>query len=245
MNIIFIYKKKFALRAIIGISEIEETAEFLRWNFKPKESVGSGEIRLLENGSAVTSHRLENDQDGTFRFELSFQESNEPSLAVSLQIDGEDYDIILGSVNHQEEDPGRPDADYLVELGKTMQWRMSIKADFAGYHNIPEVVSGFGKVLPDPLYFREISSPVDGHIDPRDLSILPASGTYIQAGERITAISPPLASDNSWIEQRLAFHQADEAYERAKRLIENDAISLGEYHQREREYEVRRAIMIA
>ncbi len=201
---------------------------------------GTGEIGFMENGSAVTSQELNQTRDGIFPFELFFQDSDEPVLNVSLRLNGEEFDINLGTVNRYAGHPDEPDVDEIVELDKPMQWRLSMASGFADFTEIPEAVSGIGKVLHDPGNYLEITSPVDGHIDSNNFGIVPASGTRVQAGERLLSISPPMSSKNSWLDYRLAYRQAEEAYERAKRLIENDAISLREYQERERDYLVRK-----
>ena len=201
----------------------------------------TGHIRFLENGDEATNVELNQSRNGEYPFELFFQDSDEPALNVAFRHDGEEYSIDLRTVDRYAGHPEEPDVEDLAELDKPMQWRLAIESGFAGYSDIPEVVSGFGTVLHHPEYYQEITSPVDGHIDSENFSIVPASGTRVQSGDRLVSISPSLTSQNSWLDARLAYQQAKEAYERAQRLIENDAISLREYQERERDYEVRKA----
>jgi membrane fusion protein, heavy metal efflux system len=200
----------------------------------------TGEIRFLENENVAASQELKRSRDGLFPFELFFQNSDEPVLSVSMRLQGDEFNINLGTVNRYAGHPGEPDAQEIVELDKPMQWRLSITSDFAGDADIPETVSGYGTVRYDPGNYLEITSPVDGHIDSENITMIPASGTRVQAGDRLLSISPPLSSENTWLDYRLAYRQAEEAFERARRLIENDAISLREYQEREREYIVRK-----
>ncbi|MCC5913576.1 MAG: hypothetical protein JJU46_04300 [Balneolaceae bacterium] len=201
----------------------------------------SGEIHFMENRRSVTAQELEARRNGIFPFELFFEDSDEPQLAVIFQIGDEEYEIELGSVYRYAGHPEEPDVDDLAVLEKPMQWQMSIKSDVASTREIPDVVAGFGTILQNPQHYYEVRSPVDGHIDLNDSGILPSPGITVEGGDRLVAISPQFSSENSWTGQRLAYEQAKEAFERAERLLENDAISLREYQQREREYEVRRA----
>ena len=201
----------------------------------------SGHIRFLENGNEAANAELNQNRDGEYPFELFFQNSDEPTLNVAFRLDDDEFSIDLGTVDRYAGHPEEPDVEDLAELDKPMQWRLGIESGFADYADIPEVVSGFGTIVYNPNYYWEITSPVDGQIDSENLSVVPASGTRVQSGDRLVSISPLLTAQNSWIETRLAFQQAKEAYERAQRLIENDAISLREYQEREREFEVRRA----
>ncbi|TVR14888.1 MAG: hypothetical protein EA391_11860 [Balneolaceae bacterium] len=201
----------------------------------------TGQIRFLENGNEASAQELEQTRDGVYPFELFFQDLDEPILNLFFRLDGDEYSINLGSADRYAGHPEEPGTEDLVELDKPMQWRMSIESAFADYSYLPEVVSGFGTVLYHPQYYQEVTSPVDGHIDSEDFSMMPASGTRVQHGDMLVSISPSLTSEHSWLDTRLAYRQAEEAYERAQRLIENDAISLREFQDREREYNVRRA----
>ena len=200
----------------------------------------SATLSFRANGTDVTQ-QLEARQPGIFPFELFFQDGDVVDLALNATIDGREYDVVLGSVDRYADHPEDPDAENLHQLDKRMQWQMSVASAFSEIQEIPEVISGLGRLRPDPSNFYEISSPVDGHVDADFFSVVPVSGASVQAGERLVAISPPFASESSWIELRLAYIQAEEAYNRAHRLLENDAISLREYQLREREYEVRKA----
>ncbi len=217
-----------------------EGALFMAEENQPVENI-TGEIQFAENGTTVTRQKLEMQSAGVYPFELYFQNSDEPYLNIVCQINGEEYNLNLGTVNRYTGHPDDPDIDNLVELDKQMQWRMSIASEFAGFHEIPDVVSGFGTIRYDPNFYHEITSPVDGYIRSGDIDMIPASGMSIQTGDLLTTISPLLSSENSWVEYRIDYRQAEEAFERAKLLIENEAISLREYQQREREYEIRKA----
>ena len=200
----------------------------------------TGEVRFLENGNVAASQELNRSRDGIFPFELFFQNSDEPVLNVSFQLHGEEYNISLGTVDRYSGHPEEPDAEEIVELDKPMQWRLGITSAYADVAGIPKTVSGFGTVRYDPGNYLEITSPVDGHIDSDYITMIPASGTRVSTGDRLLSISPPLSSENTWLDYRLSYRQAEEAFERAKRLLENDAISLREYREREREYIVRK-----
>jgi len=230
----------FALFEIHENSGRIEGDLFISLNNVPA-SDASATLSFRENGTDVTEQQLEARQPGVFPFELFFQDEDEVELALNAIIDGHQYEMVLGSVYRYAGHPEAPDVENLHQLDKQMQWRMSISSAFAEVHEIPEVITGLGRVQPDPSNFYEISSPVDGHIDAEFFAVVPSPGASVQEGERLVAISPPLASESSWIEFRLAYIQAEAAYNRARRLFENDAISLREYQVREREYEVRKA----
>jgi len=200
----------------------------------------SGTLRFEYDGSVENETEIEHNSGGKYDFELFFGDSDTPNLVADLTAGGETFRIDFGETDRYAGHPHSP-ADEVVEFEKERQWLLDFATKTSEYRAIPELVSAIGRAVPDLKHVMEVISPVDGHIDPDDLAIMPAAGERIQRGDVITAISPPLTAENSWVEKRLAFIQAEEAYERAKRLIENDAISLREYQLREREYEARRA----
>lgn len=199
-----------------------------------------GMIRFEHNGDVEADTELEHISGGKYYFELFFGETDTPNLVADLAVGEESFVIDFGQADRYAGHPELP-ADEVVEFEKERQWLLNFATETATSGSISEQITAIGRAIPDLKHVFEVISPVDGHIDPEDLAIIPAEGERVSRGDLITAISPPLTAENSWVQKRLAFIQAQEAYERAKRLRENDAISFREYQVREREYEVRRA----
>ena len=200
----------------------------------------SGSLRFEAAGTIENETEIHHERSGMYHFELFFGDTDTPDLTAEISAEGETYRIRFGEVDRYAGHPHSP-ADEIVEFEKNRQWMIDFETANASVRNIPTFVSAIGKAVPDLKHYMEVISPVDGHIDPDDLGIMPVAGEQVKRGDNITAISPPLTAENSWVQKRLAFIQAEEAYERAKRLIENNAISRREFQLREREYEARRA----
>lgn len=200
----------------------------------------SGILRFEAEGAVENETEIQHETAGTYHFELFFGDSDTPKLTADISVDDETFRIHFGEADRYAGHPHSP-ADQVVEFEKNRQWMIDFETGSASSRKIPTFVSAIGKAVPDLKHYMEVISPVDGHIDLDDLGIMPVVGERIRRGDIITAISPPLTTENSWTLKRLAFIQAEEAYERAKRLIENNAISLREFQLREREYEARRA----
>ncbi|REL32879.1 efflux RND transporter periplasmic adaptor subunit [Rhodohalobacter sp. SW132] len=200
----------------------------------------SGTLRFEHDETVENEAEIEHVSGGKYEFELFFGDSDTPNLVAELTAGGETFRIDFGETDRYAGHPHSP-ADEVVEFEKERQWLLDFTTEAAEYRAIPELVSAIGRAVPDLNHVMEVISPVDGHIDPDDLAILPVAGERVGRGDLITAISPPLTAENSWVQKRLAYIQAQEAYERAQRLIENNAISYREYQLREREYEARRA----
>ncbi|TVR33646.1 MAG: HlyD family secretion protein, partial [Balneolaceae bacterium] len=230
----------FALFEVHENSGRIEGELFFSKNHQPLE-VLDGEVRFVENGSVSIQQDLNSSRKGIYPFELTFRDSDEPDLSVAFRTESNRYDIVLGSVSRYERLDSDIDEAEVVVLDKAMQWRMNVASGIASYHTIPEIVQGIGTVIYNPEHYHEVYSPVDGYIDSGSFNIVPVAGTSVTPGKRLLTISPPLSSQNSWTALRLAYRQASQAFERAQRLLENDAISLREYQEREREFEVRKA----
>lgn len=200
----------------------------------------TGTIRFESGGIVESETEIHHETAGIYHFELFFGDSDTADLTAEISADGEDHQIHFGVADRYAGHPHLP-ANEIVEFDKNRQWMIDFETASASIRDIPTFVSAIGKAVPNMKHFMEVTSPVDGHVDPDNFSIMPVSGEQIRRGDIITAISPPLNAENSWVQNRLAFIQAEEAYERAKRLIENNAISRREFQLREREYEARRA----
>ncbi len=200
----------------------------------------TGTLRFVSGGTVESETEIHHEAAGIYHFELFFGDTNTPDLRAEISAGGKTHQIHFGEADRYVGHPHWP-AEEVVEFEKNRQWMIDFETGSSSSREMATFVSAIGKAVPDLKHYMEVISPVGGHIDPDDLSIMPVAGERIRRGDIITAISPPLTEENSWVQKRLAFIQAEEVFERAKRLIENNAISQREFQLREREYEARRA----
>ncbi|TVP79784.1 MAG: hypothetical protein EA352_00520, partial [Gemmatimonadales bacterium] len=206
---------------------------------RPEEGEPSGWIRL-GSGSDADEAELVLRAPGRADFELFFGEEDRVTLRAGVLLeDGEEWEVELGTVDRAAGEPDEPDVELAVH-DKAGQWRLPFAAEPARRRQVDRTLTGTGRVTADPRHAVRISSPVEGRIGSGDVP-LPVVGSRVEAGYPLLSLTPALGGEGSWVDARLAYLQARDAFERARRLQEADAISRTEFQERERTYEARRA----
>ena len=206
---------------------------------EPEADEAVGWIRL-GSGAEADEAELTLLAPGRARFELFFGDSDRVPLTVGLRWEGEELEVTLGEVDRYAGDPVSPEVDQR-EYEKESQWRLGFAASETVRRTIAPIATATGRIGIDERYALTVSAPVDGELAGADGGHLPAPGSRVSAGAPLARLSPTLTGEGSWVAERTAYLQARDAFERAQRLREADAISLGEFQSREREYEQRRA----
>ncbi|TVP53572.1 MAG: HlyD family efflux transporter periplasmic adaptor subunit [Gemmatimonadales bacterium] len=206
---------------------------------EPEADEAVGWIRL---GSGAEGDEVELDlfAPGRAGFELFFGDSDRVPLVVGLRWEGEERELTLGEVDRYAGDPMSPEVD-LREYEKESQWRLGFAASETERRTVAPSATATGRVAIDERYALRVSAPVDGEVAGAQVGHLPTPGSRVSVGAPLVRLSPTLTGEGSWVAERTAYLQARDAFERAERLREVDAISLGEFQSREREYEQRRA----
>lgn len=206
---------------------------------KPEADEAIGWIRL-GSGAEADEAQLKLDAPGRARFELFFGDSDQVPLTVGLRWNGGERELMLGGVDRYAGDPVSPELD-LREYEKESQWRLSFAASETEPRMVAPVVRATGRVGIDERHALTVTAPVDGEVTGAGGAPLPAPGSRVSVGAPLSRLSPTLTGEGSWVAERTAYLQARDSFERAQRLREADAISLGDFQSRQREYEQRRA----
>ncbi len=210
---------------------------------EPEADEVIGWIRLgsgTEVGADADEAELNLFAPGRARFELFLGDSDRVPLTVGLRWEGGEREVTLGEVHRYAGDPVSPEVD-LREYEKESQWRLSFAASETERRRVAPTVTATGRVGIDQRHALTVTAPVDGEVTGTNGTDLPAPGSRVSVGAPLVRLSPVLTGEGSWVAERTAYFQARDAFQRAQRLREADAISLGEFQTREREYEQRRA----
>lgn len=200
-----------------------------------------GQLHFEKDGQKLQSIPLEMVRPGVYPFEYEWDDKEGVELVLELQHRDTLKEIKLGDIHpSQGSVPDEPLQEITV-LDKDQQWQLGVETASVGHREIPNIVQGFGSIHADPRYRQEMTSPVDGIVRSGDGARLPISGEQLEGEQPVMLIAPSLSAENSWTALRQAYLQAKEAYERGKRLLEEQAISRREFEIREREFITRRA----
>jgi membrane fusion protein, heavy metal efflux system len=226
-----------------GSGRVEGTL-FLSRNHAPLEETGAGEgvgrIWLRTPGGDEGAAELMAEAPGVFPFEVFYGEATEGRLMVELDAVAEAAPVELGSLDRHAGPPLDPPGVDLRNFEKAAQWMLSVEVEPTPTRSMAHSLVVPGRTVPDEGSLVRVTAPVDGEILSPG-SGLPGAGARISSGQRVAGLMPRLAGEVSWPEERMAYLQAQEAMESARRLREEDAISLRDFQSRELEYERRRA----
>lgn len=119
---------------------------------------------------------------------------------------------------------------------KEQQWNTDFMVERAAVSSMQAGVATVASVAPYRRGYAEIVSPVEGLIDVARNRDMVTEGNRVDRGGYLLTISPPPGGEGSWTERRQAYLRAEREYERAKRLLESDAIARRDYEAIEKEY---------
>jgi membrane fusion protein, heavy metal efflux system len=137
--------------------------------------------------------------------------------------------------------PQQKDGDTGISFLKEQQWKTEFHTEPAKIMPIRSSITAVGEVIPRQQSYAEIVSPVEGILDVEDNQHMVIPGSSVSKGQIVAILSPPLNVANSWVELKLAYQNAKSEFERAKRLMQKDAISKREYEKLRRNYLTQKA----
>ncbi len=186
---------------------------------------------LLREG--IFAPMVELPQPGRYDFTLAYDGDR---IDESFVI--EDFEVYASAGAYPIE---AEEADAGISYLKEQQWKVEFAAEPVRLREVKHSVHTVAEVTPRNNASAEISAPAAGIVKAGSVSPVAPVGTIVRAGQRLVALAPPLEGSNSWTEQRLAYEQSKQEFERAERLLQRDAISKRDYERLRQEYLVRKA----
>ncbi len=206
---------------------------------RPDDDAEIGWIRLGPAGDGDETP-LTLRSAGTADFELFFGERDQATLHTGLRLNGDERELELGTVPRTAEPPELAEVELRI-YGKENQWLLPFAVAEAERRSVDRTARGSGRMEPDPRYALSVTAPVEGEVVGGTDRFRVATGAHVGSGDPLLELAPSLTGDGSWVGARTAYLQARDAFQRAQRLREADAISVADFQERQREYEVRRA----
>lgn len=163
--------------------------------------------------------------------------------SVSGSIEGISFDVNR-EAHKPGEDHDEDDHDGLIEFLKEQQWRVPFSTEFAHTQTLFDSVIVGGTITTPPGGKAVVGSPVTGRVV-MPSGGMPYPGSQISKGQVLASLVPSPSSNEEAVGAQLAVTEAEArlaaaqtAYERAKRLLEDDAISLKASEEAKRELRV-------
>lgn len=120
---------------------------------------------------------------------------------------------------------------------KEQQWKtVGFRTEFAKRGNVVESFEASGQVIPAAGRMAQVAAPISGLVDASSVASSPSPGQQVRRGQVIGQLIPSLGEGGaSYPEARARLREAQDEYERAKRLYAAEAVP----QRRVREAEIR------
>lgn len=130
-----------------------------------------------------------------------------------------------------------PETEGGIPFLKEQQWKTpGFRTAFATSGSIVESFDASGQIIPAAGRMAEVSAPIGGLIDVSGVAQSPAPGQRVSRGQVIALLTPSLGEGGAaYAEARATLRDAQDEYERARRLYAAEAVP----ERRVREAEIR------
>lgn len=122
-----------------------------------------------------------------------------------------------------------------ISFLKEQQWKTpGFRTVFAAAGALSGSIEASGVIAPAGGRHAEIAAPIAGLIDAASLANAPAPGQRVTRGQILAYLMPSLGeSGASYAEARARLHEAEDEYERARRLVAAEAAPARRLHEAE------------
>jgi membrane fusion protein, heavy metal efflux system len=119
---------------------------------------------------------------------------------------------------------------------KEQQWKTpGFATAFAATGSVAATVDATGEIVPAAGRYAEVSAPISGLVDAGSIARSPAPGQRVQRGQVLAILTPSLGEGggSAYAEARAALREAQDEYDRAKRLLAAEAVPERRVHEAE------------
>ena len=119
---------------------------------------------------------------------------------------------------------------------KEQQWKTDFQTAFGRKMKVKSSITAISEVIPHQHGYAEVVSPVDGYLNVAHNDEMVIPGTPVKKGDLLAVVCPHVGRSNTWTERKLSFERAEKDFERAKNLLERNAISQREFEEIRQDY---------
>jgi len=116
---------------------------------------------------------------------------------------------------------------------KEQQWKtVGFRTEFAKRGNVLESFEVSGQIIPAAGRVADVAAPIGGLIDASSIARSPAPGQQVRRGQVIALVAPSLGEGGaSFAEARASLREAQDEYDRARRLLAVEAVPERRVHE--------------
>jgi membrane fusion protein, heavy metal efflux system len=156
--------------------------------------------------------------------------------------DGHDHDDDSGhqpADDQQADDHAHGAAD--ITFLKEQQWKTEFQTAFGRIMKIKSSIMAISEIIPHQHGYAEVVSPVEGYLNIAHNEEMVIPGTRINKGDVLVVVCPHVGRSNTWTERKLSYERAEKNFDRAKNLLERNAISQREFEEIRQDYLIEKA----
>jgi RND family efflux transporter MFP subunit len=119
---------------------------------------------------------------------------------------------------------------------KEQQWKTpGFTTAFATSGSVAATVAATGEIIPAAGRYAQVSAPIGGLVDASGVAASPAPGQRVERGRTLAVLTPSLGESggSAYAEARAALREAQDEYDRAKRLLAAEAVPERRVHEAE------------
>jgi membrane fusion protein, heavy metal efflux system len=123
-----------------------------------------------------------------------------------------------------------------IKFLKEQQWKTpGFATAFATEGDVEASFDASGVIQPEPGRFAQVSAPVSGLVDPSGVANAPAPGQRVSRGQVLAVLAPSLGEGGGAAvsDARARLREAEDEYDRARRLYEVEAVPQRRVHEAE------------
>jgi membrane fusion protein, heavy metal efflux system len=121
-----------------------------------------------------------------------------------------------------------------ISFLKEQQWKTpGFRTAFAVSGDVAATFEASGVIEPAAGRSAVVSAPISGLVDPGGIAASPAPGQTVARGQTLALLTPSLEEAGSAAEARARLREAQDEYERAKRLVDAEAAPQRRLHEAE------------
>lgn len=140
-------------------------------------------------------------------------------------------------VHAKEADAPREEAagESGIAFLKEQQWKTpGFRTAFATVGTVEGSVDASGTIEPAAGRYAQVTAPISGLVDASSVAQSPAPGQRVTRGQILAMLTPSLGEGGSaYAEARARLREAEDEYERAKRLVDAEAVPQRRLHEAE------------
>lgn len=119
---------------------------------------------------------------------------------------------------------------------KEQQWKTpGFATAFATGGSVSATVEASGEIIPAAGRYAQVSAPISGLVDASGVAVSPAPGQQVRRGQALAVLTPSLGESggSAYAEARAKLREAQDEYDRAKRLLAAEAVPERRVHEAE------------